>query len=234
MVNTHSAPIEILMRPHQCPERQTEAGPQMRLSVSPLSWVIVIKWGRHVLLCRPLGSDESWYSWNNTAPTTIGLARHLVGLSKVVLSLKCWSWKVFNHILTFGRIGHRGIGWRLVWGHRVVLREYQEYRNYIGDHNITILVGTLLNSLDGGSVRKVLGIVTRIGGLKRKTAWLLAPWRIVEAGKIVVYAKSRAAQLQQHSGESWSFCKDSTSLFGSRKLFWISLSWFLKFFSNFS
>ena len=89
LVNTHSAPIQILMRPHQCPERQTVAGPQMRLSVSPLSWVIVIKWGLHVLLCRPLGSDESWYSWNNTAPTTIELARHLVGLSKVVLSLKC-------------------------------------------------------------------------------------------------------------------------------------------------
>ena len=89
LVDTHPAPIQILMRPHQCPESQTEAGPQMRLSVSPLSWVIVIKWGRHVLLCRPLGSDESWYSWNNTAPTTIELARHLVGLSKVVLSLKC-------------------------------------------------------------------------------------------------------------------------------------------------
>ena len=172
LVNTHSAPIEILMRPHQCPERQTEAGPQMRLSVSPLSWVIVIKWGRHVLLCRPLGSDESWYSWNNTAPTTIELARHLVGLSKVVLSLKCWSWRVFNHILTFGRIGHRGIGWRLVWGNRVVLREYQEYRNNIGDHNITILVRTLLNPLDGGSVRKVLGFVTRIGGLENSNLWI--------------------------------------------------------------
>ena len=199
----------------------------MRLSVSPLSWVIVIKWGRLVLLCRPLGSDESWYSWNNTAPTTIELARHLVGLSKVVLSLKCWSWRVFNHILTFGRIGHRGIGWRLVWGNRVVLREYQEYRNNIGDHNITILVRTLLNSLDGGSVRKVLGFVN-------SNLWLLAPWQIVEAGRIVVYAKSRAAQLQQHSGESWSFCKYATSLFGSRKLFWISLSSFLKSYSNFS
>ena len=52
----------------------------------------------------------------------------------------------------------------------MVLREYQEYWNNIGDHNISILVGTLLNSLDGGSVRNVLGFETRIGGLERETA----------------------------------------------------------------
>ena len=148
-----------------CPERQTETRPKWDVSLVSRVRPVVVKWGRHVLLCRPPLSWASLYSRNNIGPRNLfGLAR----ISQTCLSCVC----SFPH---FSWNGHRGIGWRLVWRSWVVFweysgnirttseyqeyrsdienigatSEYQKYRSDIGRNAIALLAVTLLDAADG-------------------------------------------------------------------------------------